>query len=160
MDMGKPRTSHDSTLTPPAGLDAPPARGSARIHVATDHTIDHQARAYAEYRVFTAVAHLEAIDSAQVVLSRGRRSPTRDIVHCRIALRLDGGATVRVRAAGTHPYEAIDRATTGIGAAVDRRSPAHLTGDTVTAARSADSIRWSADDTGPVLLQDEMTISN
>ena len=85
---------------------------SMRIQVISDDSINEQARTYAEYRMFAAIA--QVIDTSRVQLAslRLRRASTRRDGHgvlCTIVLDLADGDIVRLEAAGEHPYAAINR---------------------------------------------------
>lgn len=83
-----------------------------RIQVLGEAAIAPQARTYAEYRVFAAVAALarpEQVRSARVVLRRVRAGEPCAAVACTVTLILDG-EVLRIRGIGDHPYAAINRA--------------------------------------------------
>jgi hypothetical protein len=85
---------------------------SMRIQVISDDSINEQARTYAEYRLFAAIA--QVIDTSRVRLAslRLRRVSTRRPGHsviCTIVLDLEDGDIVRLEASGEHPYAAINR---------------------------------------------------
>jgi ribosome-associated translation inhibitor RaiA len=86
-----------------------------KIEVQDTHRhFDEQTRAYAEYRMFSALAaHGNAVDAVDVELTRagGRGSAeTGEPFACRVAIRLRSGSAVEVTARAAHPYEAIERA--------------------------------------------------
>jgi ribosome-associated translation inhibitor RaiA len=83
------------------------------IDVVGAESISAQARTYAEYRVFAALtrmAGLEPIRRASILLrdKPDRRGCPR--VSCAVTVVFDDAAAVRVRATGSHAYEAINRA--------------------------------------------------
>ena len=85
---------------------------SMRIQVIGDESINDQARTYAEYRLFAALA--EVIDTNRVELAslRLRRVTTRRPSHnviCTIVIDFDDGDIVRLQASGAHPYAAVNR---------------------------------------------------
>jgi ribosome-associated translation inhibitor RaiA len=85
---------------------------SMRIQVIGDEYINEQARTYAEYRLFAALA--QVIDTSRVRSAslRLRRVTTRRPGHnviCTIVIDLDDGDIVRLQASGAHPYAAINR---------------------------------------------------
>jgi ribosome-associated translation inhibitor RaiA len=84
-----------------------------RIEIVGDDSISRQARVYAEYRLFAALS--QAVDTSRVtlasmVLRRGRPRRQCDVAVCTVNVELKDGAVARVRAAGDHPYAAINRA--------------------------------------------------
>jgi ribosome-associated translation inhibitor RaiA len=81
-----------------------------RIHVLGEDSISPQARAYAEYRVFAALAHSAArVRNARVVL-RSQDDGGCARVACAVTINREGTASLRVRATGAHAYAAINRA--------------------------------------------------
>jgi hypothetical protein len=83
------------------------------IEIEGDESISRQARTYAEYRLFAALA--PSIDdrrctSASLVVRRARNPRRGAPVVCTVAVDLQGSGVARFRAAGAHPYEAINRA--------------------------------------------------
>ncbi len=84
-------------------------RMSIRV-VGDADAITAQTRAYAEYRVFAVLAgHSHRVNRARIVLQH--RPGTNAICTCEITLLLLGRPSrVRIRAQGSHPYAAIDRA--------------------------------------------------
>lgn len=83
-----------------------------RIQVIGDESINEQARTYAEYRLFAALA--QVIDTSRVELASLRlrhvttRRPGHNVV-CTIVIDLDAGDIVRLQASGGHPYAAVNR---------------------------------------------------
>jgi hypothetical protein len=64
-----------------------------------------QARAYAEYRVFEALArHTPRVCGARVVLRRDERTGTCDTVVCAVTVALELSGSVRTRSRGLHAY--------------------------------------------------------
>lgn len=85
--------------------------------IGEDESIHAQARTYAEYRVFAALArHTQRVRGARVVLRRDERGGTCDTVVCAVTIALEPSGSVRTRARGPHAYAAIDRA---VGRIVD-----------------------------------------
>ena len=81
-----------------------------RIEVLGD-TISAQARTYAEYRVFAALAQsAEKVRRARVVLRTVGPSGESGGVACTVTVNLEGTGSFRVRTTGAHPYAAINRA--------------------------------------------------
>ena len=84
-----------------------------RIAVLGEDAISWQARIYAEYRVFAALAQFAdagKVRWARVVLRRVTRKGACDTVTCTVRVALDGSDSLRIRTTGEHPYEAINRA--------------------------------------------------
>jgi hypothetical protein len=74
---------------------------------------DH-ARAYAEFRIFSALARFsDTVRGATVSLTRPR--PFSQSVWCSVAVTLAPGTHARVRARGRHAYDAINRAADRVG---------------------------------------------
>src|SRR5687767_4497198 len=98
--------------------DSAAARIKMDVHVVGDHeAITAQTRAYAEYRVFAVLArHTNRVSRARIVLQH--RSGTDAVCTCEITLLLPARASrVRIRAQGSHPYAAIDRAVARVAVA-------------------------------------------
>jgi ribosome-associated translation inhibitor RaiA len=82
-----------------------------RVQVLGDDTISSQARTYAQYRVFAALAHgAENLRCATVVLWSLDRSDACEAVSCTVSVDVEGGGSFRIRARGAHAYAAINRA--------------------------------------------------
>jgi hypothetical protein len=81
-----------------------------RIHVnVVTEGFAEQARAYAEFRMFSALARFERqIEAATLVLTES--AEPQPVVTCAVAITFAGGARLRIRTRGEHPYEAINRA--------------------------------------------------
>ena len=68
--------------------------------IGDDESSNVQARAYAEYRVFAALArHASCVRGARVVLRRDERDGTCDTVVCAVTVALEPSGSVRTRAA-------------------------------------------------------------
>jgi hypothetical protein len=83
------------------------------IEIDGDESISRQARAYAEYRLFAALAPLvgaRGLENVSLVLRRAKDWRRGDRVVCAVAVEARDGVVARFEAAGTHPYEAINRA--------------------------------------------------
>jgi ribosome-associated translation inhibitor RaiA len=81
-----------------------------------DESSNAQARTYAEYRVFAALArYAQRVRGARVVLRRDERDGTHDTVVCAVTVALEPSGSVRARSRGQHVYAAIDRAVERIG---------------------------------------------
>jgi ribosome-associated translation inhibitor RaiA len=84
--------------------------------IAEDESSNEQARTYAEYRVFAALAqHTQHVRGATVVLRRDAGNGTCDNVVCAVTVALEPSGCVRTRACGGHAYAAINRAVERIG---------------------------------------------
>jgi hypothetical protein len=84
-----------------------------RIDIVGDESIDHQTRTYAEYRLFAALApsiDMRQFRRASLVLRRTNGLRQRERILCAVAVELDDGSVTRFKAAGDHPYQAINRA--------------------------------------------------
>ena len=81
-----------------------------------DDPNNSQARAYAEYKVFAALAHhTQRVRSAQVLLHRDHRSGRCDSVACAVPVVLEPCGVVRTHARGPHAYAAINRTAERLG---------------------------------------------
>jgi len=95
------------------------APASVRIEVLGGDAISSQARAYAEYRVFSALTRItesQQIRRARVVLRPVDGPGSCDRVSCTVTVALDGLGPLRVRTIGAHAYAAINRAVDRITA--------------------------------------------
>src|SRR4029079_2913107 len=91
--------------------------------IATDDSTTPQARAYAEYRVFAALArHTRVIRSCCVKLAHAERNGSAGCSTCSVYLMLEPSGSARARAQGPHAFGAIDRAAERIGDLMARRS--------------------------------------
>ena len=91
------------------------------IDVVSDESIGRQARIYAEYRLFAALAPIAGardLTGASLLLHRGRRSRLGERVVCAVAIASKAGEVARFTATGAHPYQAINRAVERV-----RRTP-------------------------------------
>ena len=81
-----------------------------RIDVRTGQgPFDEQTRAYAEFRIFSALARFgRRIDAATMVLTR--LSDGAGWITCGVSIAFAGGGRLRVRSRGGHAYDAINRA--------------------------------------------------
>jgi ribosome-associated translation inhibitor RaiA len=94
-----------------------------------------QVRAYAEYRVFSAVARFgRTVQLVDVTIDADNN--TNDAEHrtaerqysCSIVARTTDGEQIAVRAGSDHPYSVVDRASRQMTAALERKpSPARTT---------------------------------
>jgi ribosome-associated translation inhibitor RaiA len=95
-----------------------------RILVVADRqSINPQARTYAEYRVFAAVArHIRRVRRVRVVLrSAEEKSGREDRVACAITVGLEPSGSLRIRANGLHVYAAINSAVEQLVRAMGQR---------------------------------------
>jgi ribosome-associated translation inhibitor RaiA len=91
--------------------------------IGEDESSNAQARAYAEYKVFAALArHMPQVRGARVVLRRDKRNGTCDSVACAVTVALVPSGSVRTRACGPHVYAAIDRTVERLGDLMRRRA--------------------------------------
>ena len=91
--------------------------------IGTDDSTTPQARAYAEYRVFAALArHARLIRRVRVELApaTGPRGP--GCVQCAVHLALHPSGSAHARSRGPHAFAAIDRAADRIRDVMARRS--------------------------------------
>ena len=97
---------------------------SMRIEViGEDESSNAQARTYAEYRVFAALArHTQHVRGARVVLRSDEREGTCDNVVCAVTIELEPSGCIRTRACGGHAYAAINRAVERVGDLMRRRA--------------------------------------
>ncbi|MGH9254610.1 MAG: HPF/RaiA family ribosome-associated protein [Vicinamibacterales bacterium] len=91
--------------------------------IGEDESSHTQARTYAEYRVFAALArHAQRVRGARVVLRRNEGDGTCDTVVCAVTVALKPTGSVRTRAHGQHAYAAINRAVERIADLMRRRA--------------------------------------
>jgi ribosome-associated translation inhibitor RaiA len=91
--------------------------------IGKDESSNAQARTYAEYKVFAALAqHTPHVRAARVVLQRYTRNGTCDTVACSVTVALVPSGSVHTRACGQHAYAAINRAVERIGDLMRRRA--------------------------------------
>jgi ribosome-associated translation inhibitor RaiA len=91
--------------------------------IGEDESSNAQARAYAEFRVFAALArHTQRVRNARVVLRRAERERTCGTVVCEVSVALEPTGSVRTRAQGQHAYESINRAAERIADLMRRRA--------------------------------------
>lgn len=91
-----------------------------RIEVLGGDTISSQARTYAEYRVFAALARsAEKVRRARVVLRALDRCGGCGGVACTVTVALEGTGSIRIRTKGAHAYAAINRAIERIRTAAE-----------------------------------------
>jgi ribosome-associated translation inhibitor RaiA len=84
-----------------------------RIEVIGEGTISHQARTYAEYRVFAALTQFSEADQVQHVRVLLRPVKLRngcEAIACTVTVALEGSDSFRIRTIGPHAYAAINRA--------------------------------------------------
>jgi ribosome-associated translation inhibitor RaiA len=92
--------------------------------IADHHSINPQARTYAEYRVFAAVArHIRGVRRVRVVLRSAQEKRARkDKVACAITVGLEPSGSLRIRATGPHVYAAINSAVEQLVRAMEQRA--------------------------------------
>jgi ribosome-associated translation inhibitor RaiA len=84
--------------------------------IGTDDSTTPQARAYAEYRFFAALArHTRVIRRVRVVLAHAERNGSAGSVTCAVDVMLEPSGSARARAREPHAFGAIDRAAERIG---------------------------------------------
>ena len=84
-----------------------------RIQIVGDDSVSHQARTYAEYRLFAALSQVvdtRRVSRASLVLRRTKSTRHCDAVMCTVEVELHSGEVTRLRTVGDHPYAAINRA--------------------------------------------------
>ena len=92
------------------------------VVIAEDDSVSPQARTYAEYRVFAAVArHTRSVRRIRVVLHRVENTTICNGVACIVTIDLESSGSLGIRAAGPHAYAAINRAVERLGVAMRRR---------------------------------------
>ena len=92
------------------------------VQDAGNHFAD-QTRAYAEYRVFSALTNVaDIVQHAVVTLMRSQQKAAVErgnrATACSLSIRLRSGGQVDLTAHGQHPYDAIDRVARRVAAAV------------------------------------------
>jgi ribosome-associated translation inhibitor RaiA len=91
-----------------------------RIQVLGEDSISAQARTYAEYRVFAALAQsAERVRGARVVLRALDCDGGGERVVCAVTITLEGTGSLRIRTTGAHAYAAINRAVERVRMATD-----------------------------------------
>ena len=94
-----------------------------RIDVRAHHDCDEQTRAYAEYRVFSALKHFsDIVRDATVMLMPADQDGTDDAgVACRVVITLTRDRRLERAARGRHAYAAIDRVAGRLQSLMDRQ---------------------------------------
>ncbi len=91
--------------------------------IAEDESSNPQARTYAEYKVFAALArHTQRIRGARVVLRRDGRPGSCNSVACAVTVRLEPSGSVSARGSGPHAYAAVNRTAERLGDIMRRRA--------------------------------------
>jgi ribosome-associated translation inhibitor RaiA len=91
--------------------------------IGEDESSNAQARTYAEYKVFAALAqHTQHVRGARVALRRDKRNVTCDTVSCTVTVALVPSGSVRIRACGPHAFAAINRTVERLGDLMRRRA--------------------------------------
>ena len=92
-----------------------------------DESSHAQARVYAEYRLFAALArYAQFVRGARIVLRRVERDGACDAVVCAVTVALEPSGYSRTRGSGPHAYAAINRAVERIGDLMRRRTTQRL----------------------------------
>ena len=95
--------------------------------IGNDDSTTPQARAYAEYRVFAALArHTRVIRRVRVELAHAEANRGTGSVWCAVHLTLHPSGSAHARARGQHVFGAIDRAAERIRGVMARRSPERI----------------------------------
>jgi ribosome-associated translation inhibitor RaiA len=91
--------------------------------IGEDESSNAEARTYAEYKVFAALAqHAQQVRGARVVLRWDTRKGTCDSVACAVTVALVPSGSIRTRACGPHAYAAINRTVERLGDLMRRRA--------------------------------------
>ena len=91
--------------------------------IGEDESSNLQARTYAEYKVFAALAqHTQHVRGARVVLRRSKPNGTCDSVACAVTVALVPSGSVCTSANGPHAYAAINRTVERLGDLMRRRA--------------------------------------
>ncbi len=91
--------------------------------IGIDDSTTPQARAYAEYRVFAALArYARVIRRVRVELGHAEQNGIAGCVSCTVQLTLHPSGSVCARAGGPHAFRAIDRVAERIREVMARRS--------------------------------------
>lgn len=96
-----------------------------RIAVTAHHGFDDQTRAYAEFRMFAALARRHDL-VGHVSITLRHRAAAPPAVRCLVAMTLADGTRVRVTGRGTHPYGAIDRAAARVADVMRHAADSHV----------------------------------
>jgi ribosome-associated translation inhibitor RaiA len=92
------------------------------IEVVGCEAIGVQTRAYAEYRLFGALAKLtQRVRRVRMVLRHTNQSDPRGACTCEVSVSLELVGRVRIRAGGPHPYAAINHAVERMTIVLARR---------------------------------------
>jgi ribosome-associated translation inhibitor RaiA len=90
--------------------------------IGKDESSSAQARTYAEYRVFAALAkHSRRIRGARVVLRRDERKGICETAVCAVTVALQPSGILRTHARERHTYAAINRAVERLSDLMHRR---------------------------------------
>ena len=91
--------------------------------IGEDESSNAQARTYAEYKVFAALAqHTQHVRGARVVLRWDKRNGICDSVACAVTVALVPSGSVHTCACGPHAYAAINRTVERLGDLMRRRA--------------------------------------
>ena len=95
--------------------------------IGTDDSTTPHARAYAEYRVFAALArYTRLIRRVRVELGHADGNGSAGCVTCAVHLTLQPSGSARARARGPHAFATIDRVAERIRDVMARRSPERI----------------------------------
>lgn len=86
-------------------------------------SLEPQIRAYAEFRIFSALARYDGVSNARVTLSDEAGGGMR----CAVTVDLDTSASIRALARGAHAAGTIDRAAERVAHLMRRRSQPEIT---------------------------------
>jgi ribosomal subunit interface protein len=90
-----------------------------------DVIITDQLQTYAEYRLFISLARYQGlIREVNVTLEHNRGNRGRFL--CVVAVDLESGEQIKIRAYGVHPNAAIDRAADRTSLRLSRRNSQHV----------------------------------
>src|SRR5690349_16428137 len=93
--------------------------------IGKDVIITDQLQTYVEYRLFTSLArHQALIRGISVTLGHNPRNSGNFV--CVVALDLETGKQLTIRASGAHPHAAIDRAADRTSLRLTRRTFPHV----------------------------------
>ena len=95
--------------------------------IGKDDSANAQARTYAEYRLFAALArHTQTVRSARIELERVDGDGSGENVLCAVTVTLQPSGVARARAIGGHAYAAINGAVERVRELMTRRTAESL----------------------------------
>jgi ribosome-associated translation inhibitor RaiA len=84
--------------------------------IAEDQSGNPQARAYAEYKVFSAlVRHAPHVRAARVVLRRDADGHACNAIACAVTVALEPFGSIHAEGSGPHAYAAVNRTVERLG---------------------------------------------